>query len=397
MKTTLFTFGLILNTLFIVPIHAQKTDEHSKTGEHGFIHIGGGGQALLGNDDKTEWNRKITLMPELAVGKWFNPSWGIRVKGQGGSLRGFEEQGIFGQRDTYFNIHADAMWNLTNQLYGYSSNRIFSFTPYVGLGFARRFGLAKDATIPQQEGVQSNYYDPANALSMNGGVQLGFRLSNRICLDFDLGTSILPDYFDRIVLRGENDAILFASGGLTFLLGKTGFAGIEQVDHLQINELNDRINQLHAENRKLSAELQQAIRQVNNQPPVVPPPAVPPSRPQAAPVISAPGEIHYIPNVVFFRVNSAQVEENQQVSVFNIAEFIHDTGNKIKVVGYADKDTGTQAYNKLLSEKRAKAVANELMNKYNVPSDKIVVEWKGADEQPYKENNWNRVVIMTPR
>jgi outer membrane protein OmpA-like peptidoglycan-associated protein len=392
MKTTLFIFELILSSLLIFPIHAQKMYERSNGGAQGFIHIGGGGQALLGNSDKTGWDRKITLMPELAVGKWFNSSWGMRVKGQGGLLCGFEEQGVFQQRDTYYNIHLDAMWNLANQIYGYSSKRIFNFTPYVGLGFAHRFQLANDATIPQQEGVQSNYRDHSNALSVNGGIQMGVRLSNRISLDFDLGASILPDYFDRIVLRGENDAILFASGGLTFLLGKTGFVGIEQVDHLQINELNDRINQLHAENKKLSAELQQAIRQVNNQPPVVPPP-----RPQAAPEISAPAEINYIPNVVFFRVNSAKVEENQQVSVFNVAEFIHDTGNKIKVVGYADKNTGTQAYNKLLSEKRAKAVANELMTKYKVPSNKIVVEWKGADEQPYKENNWNRVVIMTPR
>ena len=44
---------------------------------------------------------------------------------------------------------------------------------------------------------------------------------------------------------------------------------------------------------------------------------------------------------------------------------------------------------------RSKAVAKELTAKYNIPTENIVVEWKGSDEQPYPENNWNRVVIMS--
>jgi hypothetical protein len=35
------------------------------------------------------------------------------------------------------------------------------------------------------------------------------------------------------------------------------------------------------------------------------------------------------------------------------------------------------------------------MEKYNIPSNMISVEWKGSDVQPFGENNWNRVVIMS--
>ena len=66
----------------------------------------------------------------------------------------------------------------------------------------------------------------------------------------------------------------------------------------------------------------------------------------------------------------------------------------MKVIGYADKKTGSSDYNLKLSEKRARAVAKDLMDKYGISSDKITIEWKGSDEQPYNENNWNRVVIM---
>ena len=102
-----------------------------------------------------------------------------------------------------------------------------------------------------------------------------------------------------------------------------------------------------------------------------------------------------VPNVVFFRLNSATIDANQQISVFNTADFMKKTGEKIKVIGYADKGTGTNAINLALSERRAKAVAKELTTKYNIPSERIVIDWKGSNEQPYPQNNWNRVVIMS--
>ena len=54
-----------------------------------------------------------------------------------------------------------------------------------------------------------------------------------------------------------------------------------------------------------------------------------------------------------------------------------------------------QDYNMQLSEKRARAVAKELIDKYGISSSQITIEWKGSDVQPYNENNWNRVVIMS--
>lgn len=47
------------------------------------------------------------------------------------------------------------------------------------------------------------------------------------------------------------------------------------------------------------------------------------------------------------------------------------------------------------SEKRARAVAKELIDKYGISSSQITIEWKVLTVQPYNENNWNRVVIMS--
>lgn len=353
-------------------------------GDNWFIHLGAGAQMFLGdNDSKADLADRITLAPTVSVGKWFSPYWGVRLKGQGYSLHGFENDAKIMQHLNYYNIHLDAMWNLANYWGTYSPKKLFNFTPYVGLGYAHRFEMDDNATIPNSPGVgvnASSYRNASDVLSVNGGIQFGFRLSNRINLDFDFGAAVVPDYFDRVVHDAENEVILSATGGFTFKLGKTNFEWVEPMDYALINDLNNKINSLRAENDALSKR------------PVSCPEC--PQVEQPKPVIN---EINYVPNVVFFRLNSANIDANQKISIFNTAEFMKNSNEKIKVVGYADKATGSSNYNLSLSEKRARAVAKELTSKYNIPSENIIVEWKGSDEQPYKENNWNRVVIMSAR
>jgi outer membrane protein OmpA-like peptidoglycan-associated protein len=341
--------------------------------------MGAGIQTFLpDNDLKTDFRKKMSIMPTLSIGKEFSPYWGARIKVEGGFLRESENGVILKNSNKYYNIHLDALWNLSNQLGGYSPARFFNFTPYLGLGFAHHLSSENKTTVAN---------NPVNAISINGGLQLRFQLSKRIRFDFDLGTAVLPNYFYRTTSKTSNEVILSAVGGLTFQLGKITFDAIEPMDRELIYELNHQINTLHVKNKELSDQLKNR-------------PADCPKQlqcPQVAPEVSALSGVNYIPNVVFFRVNSSRVDNNQQISIFNTAEYMIDTGKKIKVTGYADKDTGTNSYNMKLSEKRAKAVANELITKYKVPSQNIVVEWKGAEEQPYKQNNWNRVVIMNPQ
>jgi len=35
-----------------------------------------------------------------------------------------------------------------------------------------------------------------------------------------------------------------------------------------------------------------------------------------------------------------------------------------------------------------------LTNEYGISSDRISIDWKGDTEQPYAENDWNRVAIF---
>ncbi|GHT68296.1 membrane protein [Bacteroidia bacterium] len=371
--------------------------KHSGAGENWFIHVGGGGQVFFGDNDldakagdkKVDFIDRFSGVGTLAIGKWFNPYWGLRLKGElGPKLKGFEStrnEPIHTQHLDYYNVHLDAMWNWANYWGVYSPSKLISFGPYIGLGFAHRFQMSDNEGIPTYPGWPTSFgVDPSqyrrysNVISINSGLQLGFNLSKRVGLDFDFGVALVPDYFDRMVHDASNEAIVSATGGITFKLGKTDFDGVVPMDYALIDDLNGKINALRAENAQLSKR--------------------PVSCPEC-PQVSAPAVkdvVNYVPNVVFFRLNSDRIDLNQQISVYNTAEFMKKTGEKIKVIGYADKGTGTGSYNLDISKRRAQAVAKELTTKYKIPSEKITVEWKGSGEQPYpQQNNWNRVVIMS--
>jgi len=362
--------------------------KHSGAGENWFFNIGGGGQMFIGDNSlpsNVGFGDRITSMGTVSLGKWFNPYYALRLKGQGGALHGFENDGAYMQKLTYYNIHLDAMWNWANYWGVYSPSKVVSFGPYIGLGFVHRFQMDANTPLPPTPptwgvGVNAAEYQRfSNTISINGGLNLGFNLSKRVSLDFDFGVAIVPDYFNRIVNKAENEAIVAASGGLTFKLGKVGFESVEPMDYALINDLNGKINSLRAENAQLSKR-----------------PVSCPECPEVkAPIVKENNVINYVPNVVFFRISSDRIDPHQKISIFNTAEFMKNTGSKIKVVGFADRDTGTSAYNMDLSRRRAQNVARELTTTYKIPSDRITVEWKGSEVQPYAKNDWNRVVIMS--
>ena len=77
-------------------------------------------------------------------------------------------------------------------------------------------------------------------------------------------------------------------------------------------------------------------------------------------------------SVVRFSINSAQIAPVEMVNIYNVAQYMKANKNcKLVVTGYADEKTGTPAYNKQLSQKRAQAVMDTLIKQYNVPASRI--------------------------
>ena len=78
------------------------------------------------------------------------------------------------------------------------------------------------------------------------------------------------------------------------------------------------------------------------------------------------------------------------------AEIIKSNPGKVyKVTGYADKATGTAAFNQKLSEKRARNVADALVKKFGVNANQLQVIGKGGVDNLYEGGiQLSRVVIV---
>ena len=81
--------------------------------------------------------------------------------------------------------------------------------------------------------------------------------------------------------------------------------------------------------------------------------------------------------------------------VAQVAEYLQTHPNAtVTITGYADKGTGSKAYNLRLSAQRSQSVAKALQDKYYIPASRMIVKSMGEDMyQPYPDAVQNRVAI----
>jgi outer membrane protein OmpA-like peptidoglycan-associated protein len=100
-------------------------------------------------------------------------------------------------------------------------------------------------------------------------------------------------------------------------------------------------------------------------------------------------------STVRFTINSAAISDAEMVNIYNVAQWMDaNPDQSVAIIGFADKATGTSAYNKQLSRQRAQNVFNALTNQYSIDPDRLSIQAEGSDVQPYQVNNWNRIVIF---
>lgn len=352
----------------------KTTFERNGFWDNWFVGAGYGANIMFGDRDaRADLQSRLNLIiPNVQVGKWVSPVWGGRLKVDGGRVHNFAAQGRHMLKSNYVHGQVDLMFNMTNYFCKYNDKRLYNFIPYVGIGFAYGWDHKNYAIV----GLADN---KSRSATINAGIINNFRLSNRVDLQLELTSALLKDDWDkRTGNEFSYDGMAGASVNFVYKLGnKTNFNEAVLLDQGLIDDLNDQINKLRQENARLALRPESCPECPKVQAPVV--------QSKAAPVS----------NVVFFRLNSANIDKGQEVSIYNTAKYLQDNPNaKVQVVGYADKKTGTASINDKLSEKRAKNVANALINKYNISSSRVDVQWKGDTVQPYAQNEWNRVAIF---
>lgn len=348
---------------------ANKVAFTHKPGSNYFISIAGGASAMFkGENSATPYKDRPSFTAALSLGKWHNPYYANRIKLVGGETYTFHKATAAGPayRNDNYHVggHFDFMFDVVNYFAPYREDRLFHVIPYVGLGYEYKFNNStKD--MPR-----------VHSLTGNAGVQLAFHVAKRVDL-FVEGEAT----YTNLALRSNfpadqlyNSIRLTAMAGLNFHIGRQGFAPVEPLDQAYIDGLNGQISKLRAENAELAKRPEHC-----------------PDLELAQPV--AAGTDRFVADKsILFAQGKAVVSQDQLITVFDASEFAKKDG-EIIVTGYAAKN---ESRFKGLAEKRARAVAQLLTDKYGVSSDKITVEWKEAGDAPYSaaQLGWNRVVVI---
>ena len=98
--------------------------------------------------------------------------------------------------------------------------------------------------------------------------------------------------------------------------------------------------------------------------------------------------------VVIFQLGKSVIDASQKPSVAMIAKYMqnHPT-SKVLINGYASPE-GNAELNQKLSDARAKAVYDMLVNTYKIAPSRLTYKGLGVTDELFDENDWNRVAVF---
>lgn len=310
----------------------------------------------------------------LAIGKWFTPGIGIRgkVNWENGLLQANRPHNFWtadGDKGGYLGIYFDTQFNLSNLFCGYNENRVWNLIAYPRMGVIRNY--------------ENGNYTPA----LGVGLENTWKVSKLVNIYLDAAYTFTTGGYsvvDNDRSSTHTNGILSVDLGVQFNLGKSNWTKAVSVDAYNalaasseeaLAKLRSDLDAERRRNKDLQAQLAKA----------------PKNTAAATQTVIASAA-----SSVFFNINSSKiVSKKDLINLEAVAAAAKNSNAKVVVTGTADSKTGSSAYNQKLSEARAKAVADELVN-LGVSRDKIEVKGIGGvnDVTPY---NLNRRAIVELR
>lgn len=342
-----------------------------------FVSAGGGVNLYFGDHDKqVKFGKRLAPAVDVAIGKWFTPGIGVRFAYSGLSVKGATQTGIHStgeevpgkggygywltkQKFNYFNFHLDAMFNMSNLLFGYNPNRVYSLSPYVGLGV-----------------MKTNDTPKATEIAGHFGLLNSFRLCDALDLNLDIRGTLVSDAFDGEAYGRGGEGMLSATVGLTYKFKKRGWdkaKTVVRIDNRAINALRQQLADAEAENDRLKRALAEGNRQ------------------KAKEIVTKASA-----NLVTFQIGKATLSNEARANLGMMAEAIKSGDKSVvyTITGYADAGTGSKRINQRLSKRRAEAVFNCLVKEFGVSESQLRVDHKGGvDNMFYDDPRLSRAVI----
>ena len=383
--------SILLSSLLALGCTAASAQE-AKTvnvfNPHGYLQVQIGGQETLG-----EIGFGDLLSPNVQVGYGYNFN---KVVGARVSLNAWQSkagQEFLGQtykwKWNYVAPMVDATFNLSNLFCGFNPNRLVNVGVFAGIGANIAWGndeattaqsnmntaytnLINSAygttTIPEANKVAKS--DPALSYLWDGskvrltgrvGANVDFRVSERVSLGLEVSANTLNDRYNS-KKAGNSDWYFNALVGAKFTLGKTYTTKTIPAPK-PVEKIIERIIEKPAPAPAPKTETKQEAVDENFR------------------------------RDIFFPIGNSNIAKSQTTKIAEIVTFMKENPDaKITLTGYADKGTGSAAFNDKIAARRAQTVYNTLAAK-GVAKNRMIKKSMGSRVQPFEENDMNRVTI----
>ncbi len=337
----------------------------------------------------------------IGVGKWFYPSFGLRITAGLHPQVGRSEWEIseaypetFGNY-TYnmFSGYVDGLVNLTNVVLKYKEDRMFNLVALFGFGYNHTFGFDKEKCAIMSAGLDANHkprynnpdagervihYDvdtrPGNYFAAHVGLQGRWKVSAAWDIVGEVTFNGTDDKYNGHEYDRVYDTYFDVLVGAQFHFkdchGRRRFHYVKNLNSAVI----ERLERMRSDENERLAEANMAVPEIFE-------------------------KLKFneaLQTTVSFYVDRYYITDAQRKNVKSVATFLatHPDINLV-VTGYADIETAYPAYNLRLSQKRAQAVYDMLVNEFHVPTNRLRIDYKGDTVQPYTSvNEWNRAVIF---
>ena len=361
---------------------AQEAKTVNVFNPHWYGQVQIGGQYTLG---EIGFGKLLSPNAQIGVGYNFNKVVGARLSiNAWQSKAGWNVEGMDQQKWkwNYVAPMVDATFNLTNLFCEYNPNRLVEVGVFGGIGANIAWGndeaaaankaIAAHYAVLSGEGYNQQplaylWKDKKTGEGSKArfvariGANVDFRLSDKVKLGAEISANTLSDKYNS-KRAGNPDWYFNALVGVKVAFGKTYTTKTIPAPK-PVEKIIERIIEKPAPAPVPKTETKQEAVDENFR------------------------------RDIFFPIGNSNIAKSQTTKIAEIVTFMKENPDaKITLTGYADKGTGSAAFNDKIAARRAQTVYNTLAAK-GVAKSRMIKKSMGSRVQPFEENDMNRVTI----
>ena len=340
---------------------------------HWYVQGQFGFQHTLGEIDWADLNSPNA---QVAVGYNWSSVWGARLTVNAWQSKGgiqyrnnIPANQEFSYKWNYVAPTIDVTMNVTNLLWGYNPERLVDLSIFAGVG--ANFGFNNDDAEKLNEQFSSDMPDQLDYFAYlwtgsksrfvaQWGLNIDFRVNDRVSLGIEQNFNTLTDHYNS---KKANNADWYFNtlASVKVNLGKTFTKRAKKLAPCEPTYVD----------REVIKEVEKIVyrdKEVKESP---------------------------IRRDIFFNIRSSEVSASEKVKLDEIVSYLNRNQQaRVNVTGYADKATGNAKINMKYSQSRVDTIVRMLTEDYKISANRISSSAKGDSEQPFSDNDKNRVTIL---